>query len=84
MDFFLVLNALLFLLISDLELIEKFEFWVYCGMWMAPWIIFAGRINVVDLQALLNVDFSEVERKCQEIANKEKHTHLVFGQLVNR
>ena len=51
---------------------------------MAPWIIFAGRINVVDLQSLLNVDFSEVERKCQEIANKEKHTHLVFGQLVNR
>ena len=42
-----------------------------------------GRISLVDLQQLLNVDFSHIEAKCKEIVSSCRHLSIVFGELID-
>ncbi|XP_067272818.1 E3 UFM1-protein ligase 1 [Pseudorasbora parva] len=42
-----------------------------------------GRINVVDLQKIINVDLVHVEGRASEIAKSDKGTQLILGQLID-
>ncbi|RXN14077.1 E3 UFM1- ligase 1 [Labeo rohita] len=42
-----------------------------------------GRINVVDLQKILNVDLVHVESRASEIAKSDRGTQLILGQLID-
>jgi len=44
----------------------------------------AGRVNLVDLQQSLNVDFSHIEAKVNELVKNDPNLTLVLGQIVNR
>jgi len=41
-----------------------------------------GRLNVIDLQPLLNVDLNHIQRKVDEIVKKNKQLQLVDGELI--
>lgn len=41
-----------------------------------------GRINVVDLQKIINVDLVHVESRASEIAKSDKGTQIILGQLI--
>uniref|UniRef100_A0A671SZT7 E3 UFM1-protein ligase 1 n=1 Tax=Sinocyclocheilus anshuiensis TaxID=1608454 RepID=A0A671SZT7_9TELE len=45
--------------------------------------IHRGRINVVDLQKIINVDLVHVESRASEIAKADKGTQLILGQLID-
>ncbi|KAF4099097.1 E3 UFM1-protein ligase 1 isoform X1 [Onychostoma macrolepis] len=42
-----------------------------------------GRINVVDLQKIINVDLVHVESRANEIIKSDKGTQLILGQLID-
>ncbi|KAF3702498.1 E3 UFM1-protein ligase 1 [Channa argus] len=42
-----------------------------------------GRINIVDLQQTINVDWVHVENRASEIAKSDKGVQLVLGQLID-
>uniref|UniRef100_A0A672QGW2 E3 UFM1-protein ligase 1 n=1 Tax=Sinocyclocheilus grahami TaxID=75366 RepID=A0A672QGW2_SINGR len=42
-----------------------------------------GRINVVDLQKIINVDLVHVESRASEIAKSDKGTQIILGQLID-
>ncbi|CAL1533609.1 unnamed protein product [Lymnaea stagnalis] len=42
-----------------------------------------GRINLVDLQQLLNVDLSHIETKVNDMVKHDSHLSLVLGQLID-
>uniref|UniRef100_A0A4W3JEX3 E3 UFM1-protein ligase 1 n=1 Tax=Callorhinchus milii TaxID=7868 RepID=A0A4W3JEX3_CALMI len=42
-----------------------------------------GRINIVDLQQILNVDLMHIETKANDIAKMEKSIQLILGQLID-
>lgn len=42
-----------------------------------------GRVNVVDLQKIINVDLVHVEGRANEIAKSDKGTQLILGQLID-
>lgn len=42
-----------------------------------------GRINVVDLQKIINVDLVHVEGRANEIAKSDRGTQLILGQLID-
>jgi len=42
-----------------------------------------GRLGLVELASILNVDFSHVESMAQSICKGDKEVHLVLGQLVS-
>ena len=42
-----------------------------------------GRVNIVDLQQTLNVDFTHVESKVNEIVKSDRSLTLVLGQLID-
>ncbi|XP_059145285.1 E3 UFM1-protein ligase 1-like [Physella acuta] len=46
-------------------------------------IVHGGRINLVDLQQLLNVDFSHIESKVNDMVRHDGHLTLVLGQLID-
>ncbi|KAL5009741.1 hypothetical protein ScPMuIL_012046 [Solemya velum] len=46
--------------------------------------VHGGRINLVELQQILNVDFSHVESKVTEIIKHDKNLTLVLGQLIDK
>ena len=43
-----------------------------------------GRINLVDLAQLLNVDLSHIETKVNELVRHESGLSLVLGQLISK
>ncbi|XP_022089822.1 E3 UFM1-protein ligase 1-like isoform X2 [Acanthaster planci] len=47
-------------------------------------IYHGGRINLVDLQQILGVDFSHIEAKANELVKHDRSLHMVLGQLVTR
>ncbi|XP_057308369.1 E3 UFM1-protein ligase 1 homolog isoform X1 [Hydractinia symbiolongicarpus] len=47
-------------------------------------IVHGGRINLVDLQQILNIDLSHIESKVNEIVRGDRHFSLVQGQLLDR
>lgn len=46
--------------------------------------IHGGRISLVELQSLLNVDFSHIEAKANDIVSSSNAIFLVLGQLVDK
>ncbi|XP_071954728.1 E3 UFM1-protein ligase 1-like [Antedon mediterranea] len=46
-------------------------------------IVHGGRINLVDLQQIINVDFTHVEVKANEIVKNDRNVNLILGQLIN-
>ena len=47
-------------------------------------LVFEGRINLIELQSVINVDFSLIEKKCDELVNTNKDLRLVYGQLISK
>ncbi len=44
---------------------------------------FAGRINLVDLQQIIGVDFSHIESKANELVKGDGNLYLQLGQLID-
>uniref|UniRef100_A0A8B9H931 E3 UFM1-protein ligase 1 n=1 Tax=Astyanax mexicanus TaxID=7994 RepID=A0A8B9H931_ASTMX len=42
-----------------------------------------GRINIVELQKLINVDLVHVESRAIEVSKQDRGTHLILGQLID-
>ncbi|ELW54526.1 E3 UFM1-protein ligase 1 [Tupaia chinensis] len=42
-----------------------------------------GRVNIVDLQQVINVDLTHIENRIGDIIKSEKHVQLVLGQLID-
>uniref|UniRef100_F1RY04 E3 UFM1-protein ligase 1 n=1 Tax=Sus scrofa TaxID=9823 RepID=F1RY04_PIG len=42
-----------------------------------------GRVNIVDLQQVINVDLTHIENRVGDIIKSEKHVQLVLGQLID-
>ncbi|XP_056014591.1 E3 UFM1-protein ligase 1-like [Ostrea edulis] len=47
-------------------------------------VVHGGRINLVDLQQILNVDFRHIEDKVTEMVKQDRSPMLVLGQLIDR
>ncbi|XP_066914006.1 E3 UFM1-protein ligase 1 homolog [Clytia hemisphaerica] len=47
-------------------------------------IVHGGRINLVDLQQILNVDLSHIESKVNEFVRSDRSFSLVQGELIDR
>lgn len=45
--------------------------------------VHGGRVNIVDLQKILNVEWVHVESRASEIAKSDKTVQLVLGQLID-
>ncbi|XP_044024738.1 E3 UFM1-protein ligase 1 [Siniperca chuatsi] len=45
--------------------------------------VHGGRINIVDLQQIINVDWVHVESRASDIAKSDKGVQLVLGQLID-
>ncbi|XP_076021907.1 E3 UFM1-protein ligase 1 [Genypterus blacodes] len=45
--------------------------------------VHGGRINIVDLQQIINVDWVHVESRAGDIAKSDKGVQLILGQLVD-
>ncbi|KAM7367541.1 hypothetical protein PAMP_013830 [Pampus punctatissimus] len=45
--------------------------------------VHGGRINIVDLQQILNVDWVHVENRASDIAKSDKSVQLVLGQVID-
>uniref|UniRef100_A0A8C5NHJ6 E3 UFM1-protein ligase 1 n=1 Tax=Gouania willdenowi TaxID=441366 RepID=A0A8C5NHJ6_GOUWI len=45
--------------------------------------VHGGRINIVDLQQIINVDWVHVEDRASDIAKSDKGIQLVLGQLID-
>ncbi|XP_077488736.1 UFM1 specific ligase 1 [Amblyomma americanum] len=43
-----------------------------------------GRINMVDLANILNVDLTHIEARCAELVRTEHNLQIVLGQLIDR
>ncbi|XP_054474406.1 E3 UFM1-protein ligase 1 [Anoplopoma fimbria] len=45
--------------------------------------VHGGRINIVDLQQIINVDWVHVENRASDMAKSDKGVQLVLGQLID-
>uniref|UniRef100_UPI0037E82F7C E3 UFM1-protein ligase 1 n=1 Tax=Semicossyphus pulcher TaxID=241346 RepID=UPI0037E82F7C len=45
--------------------------------------VHGGRINIVDLQQIINVDWVHVESRANDIAKSDKGVQIVLGQLID-
>ncbi|XP_038582929.1 E3 UFM1-protein ligase 1 [Micropterus salmoides] len=45
--------------------------------------VHGGRINIVDLQQIINVDWVHVESRASDIAKSDRGVQLVLGQLID-
>nr|XP_019947507.1 PREDICTED: E3 UFM1-protein ligase 1 [Paralichthys olivaceus] len=45
--------------------------------------VHGGRVNIVDLQQILNVDWVHVENRASDIVKSDKDVQLVLGQLID-
>lgn len=43
-----------------------------------------GRIAILELQPLLNVDLEHIERKVAEMVKNDQELHLVDGELISK
>jgi len=47
-------------------------------------LVFTGRVDLTQLQQTLNVDYSHIETKVNELVRNDKNLTLVLGQLIDR
>jgi len=52
-------------------------------VWL-PSRMFLGRVNVLDLQPVLNLDLVHIEAKIQELLKKDKRLRLLNGEIITR
>ncbi|KAJ8377482.1 hypothetical protein AAFF_G00259930 [Aldrovandia affinis] len=45
--------------------------------------VHGGRVNIVDLQQIIHVDWVHVESRANDIVKSDKHIQLVLGQLID-
>ncbi len=45
---------------------------------------FKGRINIVALQTILNVDISHIESKVNDIVKNDPSLNLILGQIISK
>uniref|UniRef100_A0A1A7WSE6 E3 UFM1-protein ligase 1 n=1 Tax=Iconisemion striatum TaxID=60296 RepID=A0A1A7WSE6_9TELE len=45
--------------------------------------VHGGRVNIVDLQQIINVDWVHVENRASDIAKSDRGAQLVLGQLID-
>lgn len=45
--------------------------------------VHGGRVNIVDLQQIINVDWVHVENRASDIARSDRGVQLVLGQLID-
>ncbi|XP_056284305.1 E3 UFM1-protein ligase 1 [Pseudoliparis swirei] len=45
--------------------------------------VHGGRVNIVDLQQIINVDWVHVENRASDIAKSDKGVQIVLGQLID-
>lgn len=45
--------------------------------------VHGGRVNIVDLQQIINVDWVHVESRASDIAKSDKGVQLILGQLID-
>jgi hypothetical protein len=43
-----------------------------------------GRINIVKLQTLLNIDICHIETKVSEIVRNDPNLTLILGQIISK
>jgi E3 UFM1-protein ligase 1 len=43
-----------------------------------------GRVNLVDIQQALNVDYSHIETKVNDLVKNDRGLTLILGQLIDR
>ena len=43
-----------------------------------------GRINIVQLQSLLNIDISHIESKVGDIVKNDSNLNLILGQIISK
>ena len=43
-----------------------------------------GRINIVQLQTLLNIDISHIESKVSDIVKNDSNLNLILGQIISK
>ncbi|XP_037698632.1 E3 UFM1-protein ligase 1 isoform X2 [Choloepus didactylus] len=46
-------------------------------------LVRGGRVNIVDLQQVINVDLTHIENRIGDIIKSEKRVQLVLGQLID-
>lgn len=46
--------------------------------------VHGGRVNIVDLQKIINVDWVHVESRASDIARSDRGVQLVLGQLIDK
>lgn len=51
---------------------------------LCVYVFFLGRINIVRLQTLLNVDISYIETEVNEIVKDDKNLYLILGQIISK
>ena len=56
--------------------------WKMC--YLSSILTFSGRINLVELQQILNVDFSHIETKVNEIVKHDHKLDFILGQLIDK
>lgn len=57
------------------------------GVWTLVYVfvcILIGRVNLVDIQQALNVDYSLIEAKVNDLVKSDRGLTLVLGQLIDR
>ena len=64
--------------------LDYLNFYPYYQLTDCAILLFPGRVNIVELQAALNVDLSHIESKVNVIIGTEKNLTLVLGQLIDR
>ena len=43
-----------------------------------------GRINIVELQTILNIDISHIECRVSEIVKNDPNLTLILGQIISK
>ncbi|XP_076825187.1 E3 UFM1-protein ligase 1-like [Clavelina lepadiformis] len=43
-----------------------------------------GRVNMVELQQALNVDYSHIEAKCNDLVKSDRKLQIIYGQIIER
>ncbi|KFB49638.1 AGAP007742-PA-like protein [Anopheles sinensis] len=46
--------------------------------------VLGGRVNLVELATVLNVDFSQVEHTAKQLVQRDRDLHFLLGQLIDK
>jgi len=52
-------------------------------LWLSN-VLHLGRVNLVEVQQALNVDFTHVEAKANELVKADRNLQMIYGQIIQR